>query len=90
MVVLTRSLGISQRSHLKIYTRQIPLNFRVQSYFRGEFLHESNELFHGSDIERCFSAFLYPLTKLEDDPPNFEYSQAYESDDVDWDCPCGG
>ena len=58
-----------QRIDSKIYTRQIPLNFRVQSHFRGEFLCEPNELFHRSDIERCFSPFLYPPTKLEDDPP---------------------
>ena len=79
-----------QRIDSKIYTRQIPLNFRVQSYFRGEFLCESNELFHRFDIERCFSPFLYPPAEFEDDPPNFEDSQVYDSDDVDWDCPCGG
>ena len=79
-----------QRIDSNIYTRQIPLNFRVQSHFRGEFLCDLNELFHGSKIERCFSPFLYPPTKLEDDPPAFEDSQAYDSDDVDWDCPCSG
>ena len=67
----------SQRIDSKIYTRQIPLNFRVQPYFRGEFLCESNELFHGSDIERCFSPFLYPPVEFEDDLPNFEDSQVY-------------
>ena len=50
-----------QRIDSKVYTRQIPLNFRLQSFFQGEFLCESNEIFHGSDIERCFSPFLYPL-----------------------------
>ena len=61
----------------KIYTRHISLNFQVQSYFRGEFLCESNELFHRFDIERCFSPFLYPPAEFEDDPPNFEDSQVY-------------
>ena len=47
-----------QRIDSKVYTSQIPLNFRVQSFFQG--LCEANEIFHGSDIERCFSPFLYP------------------------------
>ena len=79
-----------QRIDSKVYTRQIPLNFRVQSHFRGEFLCELNELFHRSDIEICLSPFLYPPTKLEDNRPNFEDSQAYDSYDVDWDYPCRG
>ena len=79
-----------QRIDSKIYTRQIPLKFWVHSHFIGEFLCDPNELFHGSDIERCFSPFLYPPTKLEDNPPSFEDSQPYDSDDVDWDFPCGG
>ena len=47
-----------QRIDSKVYTRQIPLNFRVQSFFQGEFLCEANETFHGFNIERCFSPFL--------------------------------
>ena len=60
-----------QRIDTKIYTRPIPLKFQVESHFKGEFLCDPNELFHGSDIERCFNPFLYPSTKLEDDPPVF-------------------
>ena len=79
-----------RRIDSRIYTRQIPLNLRVESHFRGEFICDPNELFHGSDIERCFNPLLYPPPKLEDNPPIFEDSQDYDSDDVDWDCPCGG
>ena len=79
-----------QRNDSKVYTRQIPLNFRVQSFFQGEFLCEANEIFHGSDIERCFSPFLYPPAQFEDDPPNIDDFQDYDSDIAGWDCPCGG
>ena len=74
----------------KVYTKQIPLNFRVESLFQGEYLCESNEIFHGSDIERCFSPELYPPIQFEEDPPNIDDFKDYESDIPEWDCPCCG
>ena len=41
-------------------TREIPLNYKVESKFCGEFICEPNPMFQGSDVERCFSPFLYP------------------------------
>ena len=79
-----------QRIDSKVHTRQIPLNFQVESHFCGEFLCDPNELFYGSEIEMCFSPLLYPPPKFEDNPPTFEDSQYYDSDDVDWDCSCEG
>ena len=53
-----------KNKHSKIITRQTPLNYRVESHFRSEYLYEPNPLFHGSDIERCFRDLLY-------NPPEF-------------------
>ena len=46
----------------RVTTRQIPLDYRVESLFRGGFVYEpeSQGLFKGSDVERCFGYDLYP------------------------------
>ena len=44
----------------RVTTRKIPLDYKVTSHFRGEFICEPNPLFKGSDIEKCFGQFLYP------------------------------
>ena len=73
-----------------VYTKRIPSKFRVESLFQGEFLCKSNAIFHGSDIERCFSPDSYPLIQLEEDPSNFDAFKDYDSDIPGFDCPCGG
>ena len=67
-----------QRIDSKVHTRRIPLNFRVESLFQGEFLCESDAIFHGSDIERCFSPNLYPPTQPEEDLPNIDDFKDYD------------
>ena len=71
----------------RVTTREIPLDYKVESHFRGEFLCEPNPLFKGSDIERCFSQFLYPPPS----PVPYEHvdedvlfgHHAYDSDDFE-------
>ena len=68
----------------RVTIRDIPLDFRVESKLRGEFICEPLEVFHGSDIQCCFSPWLYLL------PPNIdatdspiEDAQGYDSPDED-------
>ena len=57
----------------RVTTREIPLDFKVESHFKEEFICEPNLLFHGSDIEQCFSPFLFsppslvPTEQLDED-----------------------
>ena len=44
----------------KIHTRRIHLNLKVESIFQGEFCFIPNEVMLGSDVEQCFSNFLFP------------------------------
>ena len=63
-----------ERIDSKILTRRIPLNFRVESKFHGEFLYDPNPIFNGSDIEQCFGPMLYPPPRFEDHPPYLDDS----------------
>ena len=45
----------------RVTIRDIPLDFKVKSHFRGEFDCEPLEALHGSDVQGCFSPWLYPL-----------------------------
>ena len=64
----------------RVTIRDIPLDYKVESKFRGEFICEPNFLFQGSDVERCFDPWLYPLVMPEASPPR-EDAQGYPSDD---------
>ena len=57
--------------------------------FEGEFLCEENPVFHGSDVERCFSADLYPPLPPEDPYPSCGDFYDDESS-YGFDCCCGG
>ena len=61
----------------RVIIRDIPLDFKVESNFRGEFICEPNLLFQGSDVERCFSPFLYPPPSSDISPP-LEDAQGYD------------
>ena len=69
-----------------------PLNYRVESHFRSEYLYGPNPLFHGSDIERCFGDLLYNPPEFVEQPPYMEDSQFYYDSDEDGmlGCTCGG
>ena len=73
------------RIDAKLHTRKLPLDFRVESLFEGEFLCEANPTFHSSDVERCFSADLYPPLPPEDPYPSYD-----DFEDDEFDCCCGG
>ena len=45
----------------RVTIRDIPLDFKVKSHFRGEFACEPLEALNGSDVQGCFSPWLYPL-----------------------------
>ena len=47
-----------------IHTRRIPLNFKVEFIFQGEFCCVPNEIMLGSDVEQCFSNSLFSDTKF--------------------------
>jgi len=68
---------------------KLPLDSQVESIFDGEFLFDENPIFHGSDVERCFSPDLYPPIPPEDPYPSCDYP--YDDDNsFGFDCPCGG
>ena len=56
-----------------IHTRRIPLNFKVESIFQGEFLCVPNETILEFDVEQCFSYCLFPNIKfgLDSDSERF-------------------
>ena len=66
----------------RVTIRDIPLDFKVESKFRGEFICEPNFLFQGSDVEHYFSPLLYPPVTPEASPPP-EDAQGYASSDDD-------
>ena len=75
---ISRSLE-RDKMESKVVTTRIPLNYRVESKFRGEFVYEPNPIFHKSDIEQCFGPFLYPPPGFKG-PPYLEDSQFYYDD----------
>ena len=81
-----------KNKHSKIITRQTPLNYRVESHFKSEYLYGPNPLFHGSNIERCFRDLLYNPPEFAEQPPYMEDSQFYYDSDEDGmlGCTCGG
>ena len=68
----------------RVTIRDIPLDFKVESKFRGEFICEPLEVFQGSDVQCCFSPWLYPLPS-DDEIPNspVQDAQGYDSPDDD-------
>ena len=72
-------------------TREIPLDYRVESLFRGEFVYEpeSRGLFKGSDVERCFGYDLYPppsppdMSEEEHFWRTYAEGQGWDSDDLE-------
>ena len=69
----------------RVTIRDIPLDFKVESHFRGEFICEPLAVLNGSDVQCCFYPWLYPL------PPDIEATdssiageaQGYDSPDDD-------
>ena len=68
----------------RVTIRDIPLDFKVESKFRGEFICEPLEIFQGSDVQCCFSPWLYSLPS-DDEIPNspVQDAQGYNSLDDD-------
>ena len=64
-----------------IHTKKIPLKFKVLSIFQGEFCYVPNETMFGSNVEQCFSNFLFPDTE-------FGVDNDYDSDRFA-SCTCG-
>ena len=77
------------RIDAKLHTCKLPLEFRVEALFEGEFLYEENLVFHDSNMEIYFSADLYPPIPLEDPYPSCDDFYDDESS-YGFDCCCGG
>ena len=92
-IVFTEQKFIKRDHHgnridAKLHTRRLPLDLWVESIFDGEFLCDENPIFHGSDVERCFSPDLYPPIPPEDLYPSCDYFYDDE-DNFGFDCPYG-
>ena len=69
----------------RVTIRDIPLDFKVESHFRGEFICEPLAVLNGSDVQFCFSPWLYRLpseTETSDAPIAGE-AQGYDSPEED-------
>jgi len=72
-------------------TNDVELNLKVYSQFSSEFVCEPLSTLQGSDVQKCFCHFLFPIPEelpFEDSPLHENCTTNSDSDRPDW-CICG-